>query len=573
MSGIGEALTVIAVVAGLVSAFRDGGAIVEKIKERRRIKNKPPPTTELEESLEDGETEIRKAAARGESRLGEDFRAGDDPAIQALQTVTIEVQSSMLKHLREAVKDDDMNDFGECIDSIIEARLRAVTTLNELYLRQRDAVKRRTTISSTETTPLSPPPSFASLPDQPIPPSRTATETSMPAERSSIFSKKPRRPTNDSLGPEEGSLSGSPTNNSTLTLESVASRDSGFFGPRRIRSNTPKHETVVYLASPTQRASTATTAAANPPTSSPRSSTASLHSSQSRTLSTVPTQNPGNLCEGAYYVQYTASTATSTTDPLLASTGFQLSKDKKSKYWKCRRSKCSFQGIAKPTDPTRPELGYGYDPTARRAGPLRYRWLFLAKSHAVQGKDDFMRKSRCLVCRLLLASPSSPSSSAAAAAEEGASPPQQSTANANANALYEGDTRLLAHVNKHAGQTVSGVRLSGPISFRHDRVVPSDEAGFDVDFPVSTATTITTPPSAIPTPHGQPVAELYSFSRASTAVEMRGDEDRGAAGGGGGDYWDVGFSDEHMRRNLAHNPWTTTASASASGGGGGARAP
>jgi len=41
-----------------------------------------------------------------------------------------------LHHLNAASKDDTVTDFEKCIDSAIEARLKAVTILIELYLRQ-----------------------------------------------------------------------------------------------------------------------------------------------------------------------------------------------------------------------------------------------------------------------------------------------------------------------------------------------------------------------------------------------------------------------------------------------------
>ena len=77
MSGIGEALTVISVVAGVISAYRDGSAILEKIKERRRARNKLPPSERLENSLADAQQDIEKAKREGVTRFGDQFRSGD----------------------------------------------------------------------------------------------------------------------------------------------------------------------------------------------------------------------------------------------------------------------------------------------------------------------------------------------------------------------------------------------------------------------------------------------------------------------------------------------------------------
>ena len=73
MSGIGEALTVIAVVASLVSAFKDGGAIAEQIKKRRKQRNKLPPTEDLKISLETSQREFEEEQRRGQERLKEQF--------------------------------------------------------------------------------------------------------------------------------------------------------------------------------------------------------------------------------------------------------------------------------------------------------------------------------------------------------------------------------------------------------------------------------------------------------------------------------------------------------------------
>ncbi|KAG9773562.1 hypothetical protein KCU88_g5708, partial [Aureobasidium melanogenum] len=136
MSGVEIGIAVIGAVAALVTAYKDAGGIVAKIKERRNARGALPPSVALEESLDEGHQEIERITAKGIKRFGADFEQGDDIAHRALQSLTIEVQASLLRHLTLAVKDDSVTDFEACIDSAIEARLKAVTIFNELYLRQ-----------------------------------------------------------------------------------------------------------------------------------------------------------------------------------------------------------------------------------------------------------------------------------------------------------------------------------------------------------------------------------------------------------------------------------------------------
>ena len=524
MSGIAEALTVIAVVAGLVSAFKDGGSIVDKIKQRRKLRNKPPPTFELEEVIADGENDIARTAEKGRQRFGDGFATGDAEAIQALQQVTIEVQASMLSHLRDAVRDDDMNDFEECIDNFIEARMKAVQTLNDLYRRQRDAGRRQSVIEPTTPSPVtrtSTSETITSTLGYGVPPTRH-TAVDMQAQTTQP-SQPSRRNTTDSTSSGSATLSVSLSRQSTQ--ETLPFRDRGFFAPRRQRASIANPNAVAYLLDPNTRnpnrrisssssypSTTTVPPPAQPAPASGRLSTSSLtNSSQSSlSLSTLPTQSPGNLCEGAYYVQATSSPVPSLPGhPPLLPAGFCLSSNKL--YWKCRRTKCSFQGTARrlsfpPVSTPLERAGgagysYLYDDTARRAGPLRYRWLFLAKSHVVQDKKDFKRQFRCLVCRL--------------------------TGDTKQGVLYAGDQPLMKHLERHAGQvSTGGVRLSGPVVFRHDRVVVGNESDFDVCFPVVSDVARAAGGGGRETGQEQP-AELLSFSRASTQVEVDG--------GGGGD--------------------------------------
>lgn len=353
----------------------------------------------------------------------------------------------MFKHLQEALENDDLNDFDDCIASTLRARVQALTILNDLYQKQRNVLGKRNSHEAPE-----PKSRMRTIPE--YSPSASAAPDPLLTEQSfKLFSRfhKARRGTNQSLGTE--SCSGS--------IPSPESKDRGFFAPRRTRSEQPARETVAYLSTPTTRA-------AVPSKDSDSASQRSSVTSSSRSHSTVPPQDPGNLCEGAYYVQAATEIR-----------GFELSKDGKRRYWKCRRMKCGFEGMARMNA----HKEYEYDGTPRQHGPLRYHWLFLAKSHVVQSKKDYKRKFRCLVCRL-----------------EGREQIK----------VFEGDHALLTHVHKeHAGSYCTGVCLQGPVCFRHDRILVGDERDFDICFPNLEPGRVVEPP-----------AELLTFSRQSTAVEL-----------------------------------------------------
>lgn len=76
MSGL-EVLAVVACVAGVISAYRDGGELVRTLKERRRARRALPPSRLLEQSLEMAPQDIEASNRRGIDRFGELFQHGD----------------------------------------------------------------------------------------------------------------------------------------------------------------------------------------------------------------------------------------------------------------------------------------------------------------------------------------------------------------------------------------------------------------------------------------------------------------------------------------------------------------
>jgi hypothetical protein len=77
MSGIAEAIAIASCVAALISAYKDGSTIIEKIKQRRQTRGALPPTVYLEKSLEKGKNAIVEAVVEGREQFGPGYEFGD----------------------------------------------------------------------------------------------------------------------------------------------------------------------------------------------------------------------------------------------------------------------------------------------------------------------------------------------------------------------------------------------------------------------------------------------------------------------------------------------------------------
>ena len=121
--------------AAVVSAYRDGGTIIQKIKVKRSQKRAAPPSRLLEESIDQAPTDIEREKQRGIQRFGKAFERGDTVAVIALQQITIELQSSLLEELRNAAFDDAVTDFRYLVDVADAERDKTMNTL--IQLRQR----------------------------------------------------------------------------------------------------------------------------------------------------------------------------------------------------------------------------------------------------------------------------------------------------------------------------------------------------------------------------------------------------------------------------------------------------
>ncbi|KAI7084740.1 hypothetical protein KC356_g6467 [Hortaea werneckii] len=136
MSVVGEVVGILACVDGVVSAYRDGGAIIQLIKVKRAQKRSPPPPRLLEESIDQAPEAIEREKNKGVQKFGRAFEEGDHIAVIALQQITIQLQGTLLEKLRNATLDDDVTtDFTILVDAADLGRDRAIGVL--LELRQR----------------------------------------------------------------------------------------------------------------------------------------------------------------------------------------------------------------------------------------------------------------------------------------------------------------------------------------------------------------------------------------------------------------------------------------------------
>ncbi|KAL9019162.1 MAG: hypothetical protein Q9185_003543 [Variospora sp. 1 TL-2023] len=399
-------------VAAVVSAYRDGGAIVDRIKQKRLAKQAPPPTRLLEASLARGPAAVEEAKENGIERFGDRYAAGDSLAVNSLKDIVIDLQGSVIKHLRQAHEDDDMTDFTILVDASDIGRIRAVTVLNELYMRiamgdtiaqapfgdmgsfmnPRMAAQFGHTLTTVRPQAAIGPPSQPSGDNRVEQPNLAHAETAgkqvgPPTSPRHAFFDRFRRKSST----EESSSSPS------------SSRRSSRIQPRRDSSPSGRHDdkalplTPMILPQatidednpwvtegsepipipqeppPNKSISRATTLV---PSIRRRTSTASsawsTSTSKARTIS--PFEVHKGFCKGAHRLQENETDALR----LQNRSDAQRVEDY---YWACCSSKCAFEGPARVDG-----RKWAFDDTIRESHGVRYRWPFLAKAHIAQSK-------------------------------------------------------------------------------------------------------------------------------------------------------------------------------------------
>ncbi|KAI9810878.1 MAG: hypothetical protein M1827_005737 [Pycnora praestabilis] len=498
MSGL-EVVAVVACVAAVVSAYGDGGAILQRIKEKRRAKRAAPPTRYLEESLARGPRAVEEAKENGVERYGRAFAVGDDVAVIALQSILLNLQSSLLRHLLHAQEDDNMVDFTILIDASDMGRIQAVSVLSGLHMRL-----------ATAAPPIE-------IPHQSSLASDTKSDRAIQGQGQAPItsSANPRwsMPSDNSENLKDGANHTAEGHHRAIARPlmrvkrtSISSNIKSLFSPSSKRTfstgstdcdpmtsrmNSSRLEHVEADLTPSVYSDTSNTTWALTPApllshwhepdnappeiernpwqdlplpsedSSDLKASASggrqLESSRplperslhSLSVTTLPSSENGygGFCKGAYYLQ--VGLRKEAVKLRNQSVSFQG----EGYYWACASSKCAFEGRAIK------KSGWVFDDTVRTSHGIRYRWSFLAKSHIVPRKVQLRTcRYRCIFC--------------ASTSVEGGAP------------LFQKVADLMEHILQHCGQSLDYSILQR-ISCVSDRLAADDE-GFDINLAPST---------------------------------------------------------------------------------------
>ncbi|KAL8703581.1 MAG: hypothetical protein Q9201_003254 [Fulgogasparrea decipioides] len=414
-----EAIAIIGCIAAVVSAYHDGGAIVDKIKQKRLARKAPPPTRLLEESLAKGPQAVEDAKANGIERFGSRYAVGDKIALDSLKDILIHLQGSLIRHLRQAQEDDNMTDFTTLVDASDIGRIKTVTVLNELYLRMTMAAtvgqapvgnlgsftppqvasqNEYTTPNVNSLVPSSPPlhssernTSQAGDDIATSPRHQDTLLTSSPEHQAArrttpkpgFFDRFKRKFSSEESGPSRDSARSSnirseneaqPHSNphrKTLSPSPMVSSQASIDEENPWVSESSSQPTSVREPAPDTSMSRASTLLAS---IRQRPSTISSASSASHERMLSPSLEYGGFCKGAYRLQVHNKEAMKLRNQSVAKTG-------EAYYWACCSSKCAFEGPAR-----RERRVWAYDDTVRDFPGVRYRWSFLAKAHIALSK-------------------------------------------------------------------------------------------------------------------------------------------------------------------------------------------
>ncbi|KAL8734795.1 MAG: hypothetical protein Q9181_003039 [Wetmoreana brouardii] len=464
-----EAIAIIGCIAAVVSAYHDGRAIVDKIKQKRLARQAPPPTRLLEESLAKGPQAVEDAKANGIERFGS--RYGDKIAVDSLKDILINLQASLIRHLRQAQEDDNMTDFTTLVDASDIGRIKTVTVLNELYLRMTMAA----TVGQTPVGNLASftAPQMASQTSPPLQPSeRNLVQAgndiaTSPKHQDTLSTKSPEHQTTRQTTPkpsffdrvrrkfsakESGSRRNSARSSSTgseneakphgnlhrktLSPSPMLSPQAAIDEENPWAAESSRQATSIRAPGPDTSMSRASTLVAS---FRQRPSTVSSASSAPHERMLSPFLLYGGFCKGAYKMQVHDKEAMKLRNQSVAKTG-------EAYYWACCSSKCAFEG------PARRDGDWAYDDAVRETHGVRYRWSFLAKAHVAlskvkNGKYDY----GCVFCIYV-----------------GIECP-----------VFHGIKEFLEHIGTHRGKSIADTMLER-IKCVKDRVADVDE-DFDIN--------------------------------------------------------------------------------------------
>lgn len=376
-------------VATVLSAFHDAEAILERIKLKAAQNGVSPPPRELEACIYQAPEDIEKEKQRGIARFGDAFEDGDHTATIALQQIIIQLQSDLMRKLRDVAHNEENVDLNTLIDAADSGRDKTIAALLELKQRllhgaerdpgrQSQSYQVRSSLGSQEYENSFPgsggEPAARSTPFKAR---ERASEEDSPYLRSLGF-------TNAAAGAEETRTSRRHRHSSILERFRHSRADSGLSGPtdtlfsfpRMSDSSDPSTASSLQVA--TRQLSTVRSRGSN-------------SSASNDNLLPNPDNNYLGFCKGAARLQSGDRTALQKTkefnDGWSSSTVYYLS---------CFNSKCAFSGhMDLNTIWTKV-----WDVSDDRG--LKFRWSFLAKSHVCISKVKNQQYAyQCLFCVFL----------------------------------------------------------------------------------------------------------------------------------------------------------------------------
>ncbi|KAJ5910604.1 hypothetical protein N7504_005247 [Penicillium tannophilum] len=136
MSGA-EVIAVVACVAAIVSAYRDGSELYRSIKKKwdRRHPREEASSNDLEHSLDRGQNEILAHWNDHVSRLGRRYEEGDNLSREQMKDIVITLQGMLLTHLSRAVDQRVSLDVMAVLSASDYGRSCTISVLHELYQR------------------------------------------------------------------------------------------------------------------------------------------------------------------------------------------------------------------------------------------------------------------------------------------------------------------------------------------------------------------------------------------------------------------------------------------------------
>ncbi|KAJ5949838.1 hypothetical protein N7454_001422 [Penicillium verhagenii] len=136
MSGA-EVLAVVACVAAIVSAYRDGSELYQSMKKKwdRRHPKEKSSSNDLERSLIRGQEEILTHWNAHVSRLGRRYEEGDTISREQMKDIVITLQGMLLTYLSRAVDNGATLDVMGVLLASDHGRSRTISVLHDLYQR------------------------------------------------------------------------------------------------------------------------------------------------------------------------------------------------------------------------------------------------------------------------------------------------------------------------------------------------------------------------------------------------------------------------------------------------------